>query len=251
MEVVIIGTGNVATVLSKLIVRSGHTIIEVFGREYTEALAIAKIVGAKANNVLLDINTNAAIYIIAVSDDAIINISSSLLLQNKLVLHTAGSISKEVLKKVSNNYGVLWPLQTLRKKMEEIPTIPFVIDASNHEAFMLLDKFAKSLSQQCFRANDAERIKLHLAAVAVSNFTNYLFALAENYCNNEGLDFKLLLPLINETVKRIKHHSAKDLQTGPAVRGDFATIEKHLDLLKKYPDFKKVYQLLSDNIGHK
>ena len=251
MEVVIIGTGNVATVLSKLIIKNGHTILEVLGREYTKALAIADTVGAKAINVSSDINTDADIYIIAVSDDAIADITSGLLLQNKLVIHTAGSISGDILKNMSNNYGVLWPLQTLRKEMQRIPKIPFVIDANNDAAFTLLEQFAKSLSTQCIRANDAERVKLHLAAVAVSNFTNHLFALAENYCKNEGLGFKLLFPLIDETVKRIEHRSAKDVQTGPAIRGDVETIQKHLHLLKKYPDFKKVYQLLTAGISHK
>ncbi|MEJ0101166.1 MAG: DUF2520 domain-containing protein [Bacteroidota bacterium] len=44
-----------------------------------------------------------------------------------------------------------------------------------------------------------ERVKLHVAAIFVSNFTNYLYILAEEYCRREGIDFKLLQPLIEET----------------------------------------------------
>ncbi|MBC7722045.1 MAG: DUF2520 domain-containing protein [Pedobacter sp.] len=251
MEVVIIGTGNVATVLSKLIVAKGYTITQIVGREYNKALLIAEPIGAKANDNIALINCTADLYIIAVTDDAIASIATQLQLGDKLVVHTAGSISKDVLKNSSINYGVMWPLQTLRKEMREIPSIPFVVDANNEVALNVLEIFAKSLSPQCFRATDDERVKLHLAAVTVSNFTNHLFALAEHYCNNEGLDFKLLLPLINETVNRIQHHIPKNVQTGPAVRGDVETMETHLQLLNNYPSFQQIYQQLSNSIGNK
>ncbi len=251
MEVVIIGTGNVATVLSKLIVEKGHIITEIVGREYDKALLLAEPIGAKANDSIVLINRTANLYIIAVTDNAIEDIAKQLQLGDKLVVHTAGSISKDVLENCSINYGVLWPLQTLRKEMIEIPAIPLVFDGCNQLALNALEIFAKSLSPQCFSANDEERVKLHLAAVTVSNFTNHLFTLAEDYCNAEGLNFKLLLPLINETVNRIQHHSPKNVQTGPANRGDVATIEKHWQLLNNYPSFQKIYQLLSSSIVNK
>ena len=251
MEVVIIGTGNVATVLSKLIVANGHTILEVVGRELQNASLIALPIGAKATNNIHIVSPNADIYIIAVNDDVIVEIAKQLLLNNKLVVHTAGSINKNVLNEVSNNYGVLWPLQTLRKETIVIPDIPFVIDASNIESFNILELFAKSLSTQCFRANYEDRIKLHLSAVVVSNFTNHLFALVENYCYAENLDFKLLLPLINETIKRLDNNLPKNLQTGPAVRGDFETINTHLEILEKFPSLKALYQVFTNSISYK
>ena len=134
MEVVIIGTGNVATVLSKLIVQKGHSISEIVGREYDKALLIAEPIGAKANNTISLINSNADLYIIAVSDDAIFDIAKQLQLGDKLVLHTAGSITKNALENSSINYGVLWPLQALRKEMDDTPVIPFVVDANNEAA---------------------------------------------------------------------------------------------------------------------
>ena len=251
MQVVLIGTGNVATVLSKLIVTRGHTIVEVVGRELQKALLIALPIGANATTHLNLISLNADIYIIAVNDDAIADIAKQLILHNKLVVHTAGSINKHVLSQISNNYGVLWPLQTLRKQTIEVPDIPFVIDASNNESFNILELFAKTLSKKCFRANDEDRIKLHLSAVVVSNFTNHLFALVENYCEKESLDFNLLLPLIHQTIKRLDNHSPKKLQTGPAIRGDFKTINTHIEILEKYPSLKELYQVFSNSISYK
>lgn len=251
MQVVLIGTGNVATVLSKLMVAKGHTIVEVVGRELQKALLIATPIGTKAITTINLVSLDADMYIIAVNDDAIVEIAQQLVLNNKLVVHTAGSINKNVLNQVSDNFGVLWPLQTLRKETLVIPEIPFVIDASNNASFDKLELFAKSLSKQCFRANDQDRIKLHLSAVVVSNFTNHLYALIENYCEAENLDFKLLLPLIYETIKRLDNDSPKNLQTGPAIRGDFETIETHLELLEKQPSLKLLYKVFSNSIVYK
>ena len=248
MNVVIIGTGNVATVLGKLISGNGHRIVEVVGRNAAAAQTLARLFGASANTSFSNINDSADIYIIAVVDTAIETVAKQLTLQNKLVVHTAGSVSIQVLGKLSGGYGVLWPLQTLRKEMKAIPEIPIVIDASNEATYTTLLAFTKSITKTVFRANDVKRIKLHLTAVLVSNFTNHLYTLAEDYCHKESLEFKLLLPLIQETGNRVQTNSPKAVQTGPAVRGDNTTINNHLQLLKANPTLQKIYQLLSDSI---
>jgi predicted short-subunit dehydrogenase-like oxidoreductase (DUF2520 family) len=100
-------------------------------------------------------------------------------------------------------------------------------------------------------ADDKERLKLHVAAVIVSNFSNHLYKLAEDYCKKEGLDFKQLLPLIEETAQRLKTISPSNSQTGPAIRHDRATIEQHLNLLEKYPQLKKIYEVMTQSIQDK
>ena len=248
MNVVIIGTGNVASVLGKLIISKGHKVIEIVGRNSLATAALAKILKANANTNFSKINENGDIYIIAVVDTAIETVAKQLTLQNKLVVHTAGSVSINVLNKLNNGQGVLWPLQTLRKEMKHIPEIPFVIDANSEAAYTTLLAFTKTLTDTVFRANDSKRVKLHLTAVMVSNFTNHLYALAEDYCHKESLEFKLLLPLIEQTGNRIKTNSPRTVQTGPAARKDEVTINNHLNLLKGNHTLHKIYQLLSDSI---
>jgi predicted short-subunit dehydrogenase-like oxidoreductase (DUF2520 family) len=97
-------------------------------------------------------------------------------------------------------------------------------------------------------AGDESRLKLHVAAVIVGNFTNHLYALTEEYCRKESLDFKQLLPLIWETASRIKDIPPKQAQTGPALRHDAETIHKHLELLKNHPQLKNIYVLLTESI---
>lgn len=248
MNVVIIGTGNVATVLCKLIQSKKHKLVEIVGRNQNDAFALANYCNAKANTNFEKITPNADIYIVAVSDSAIEEVLMKMDFSNKLIIHTAGSVSINLLQKYAESYGVLWPLQTLRREMGYIPAIPMIIDANNDQAYSMLLSFAKSISDTVFRANDAKRVKLHLSAVLVSNFTNHLYSLADEYCHNELLEFQLLIPLIEETSNRIKHHVPNKVQTGPAIRKDELTINTHLSLLKNYPSLHKIYSILTESI---
>lgn len=229
MNVAIIGTGNVATVLGKRIELAGHTILRMYGR-----------------GELHTIDPTADLYIIAISDSALYDLPIPL--ENQLVVHTAGSVSKDVLKHISSNYGVLYPLQSLRKELNVPTEIPLLIDANNDKSKQRLLTFAKTISEQVGIADDTQRMKLHVAAVIASNFTNHLYALAADYCKQENLDFSLLYPLINETAQRIHLFPPQQLQTGPAIRNDQVTIDHHLSLLQAHPALQELYRLLTESI---
>lgn len=248
MKVVIIGTGNVATVLSKKIQDGGHEIIQVIGRNFEKANTLASQLHTHSAYNVRYINLWADIYIIAVSDSAIPSVAIQLKLNNKIVVHTAAAVSKDVLAGCSENFGVVYPLQTLIKEMPLIPSIPVLIDANNEDTKKTLKEFSSQWADLVKVADDEERLKLHVAAVFVSNFTNYLFAIAEQYCRHEQLKFSLLYPLIEETVTRLKLHSPSAVQTGPAVREDNTTIEKHNKILENHPALADLYKLLNNNI---
>jgi predicted short-subunit dehydrogenase-like oxidoreductase (DUF2520 family) len=249
MRVVIIGAGNVATVLGRLIKKAGQEVLQVISQHATNAAVLATELNCAFADNSGVIDKTADLYLIAVTDTAISQLDETYHLGNKLVVHTAGSVSKEVLKNVTNNYGVLYPLQSLRKQnMDLQQDIPLLIDANNTEALTLLEDFAQSLSNNVNKANDEERLKLHVAAVLVSNFTNHLYALAAEYCNKEGADFKLLLPLIEETALRLRHHLPGEMRTGPAIRKDIKTLEKHLCLLLPHPSIHNIYLKMTDSI---
>ena len=249
MDIVLIGTGNTATVLGRKLKKAGHNIVQVFGRNSKDASELAYELDTESTNYWNVVNKNADLYILAVSDIAVEEVFHELQLTDKTVVHTAASVSKEVLKEGSGHYGVLYPLQSLKKDMGYLPEIPVVIDASDKKTLNMLDVLAHTISDRVVEAGDETRLKLHLAAVMVNNFTNHLYALIEKYCKDEGLDFYLLLPLIQETAARLEDASPSKTQTGPAIRGDDATIEKHLDLLNKYPQLKKIYELFTESIS--
>jgi predicted short-subunit dehydrogenase-like oxidoreductase (DUF2520 family) len=248
MEIVIIGTGNTATVLGKKLREAGHNIVQVFGRDSSAASKLAYDLNTESTNYWNIVNRDADLYILAVSDIAIEEVLQELHLPNKTIVHTAASVSKNVLKNKAHHFGVFYPLQSLRKEISHLPDIPIVIDASDESTLKELETLAQSISDKVVEAGDEQRLKLHLAAVVVNNFANHLYALAESYCNNEGIDFTLLIPLIKETAQRLEYISPSQSQTGPALRHDRETIEKHLVLLKKYPHLKKVYETFTESI---
>ena len=248
MRLVIVGSGNVATVMSRVIKKAGHEIVQVISRDATNAKTLATELETAYADSDGPVNTNTDMYLIAVKDSALYDLNKVFSAGNKLVVHTAGSISKEVLKDISHNYGVLYPLQSLRKEMDTRAGIPLLIDGNTPETIALIEDFARSISDKVSIAGDEERLKLHVAAVIVSNFTNHLYALAEEFCENEKVDFKMLVPLILETAERIENNSPAAVQTGPALRNDVFTLDRHLRLLNAYPKLKYVYLKLTESI---
>ena len=250
MKIVIIGTGNVATVLARKILQSGHLIIQVAGRNKAHAQTLGLLLKTPYTDSFYEVADNADIYIIAVSDSALTDIDSWLPQQEHgIVVHTAGAVSKLVLKKVAESYGVLYPLQSLRSNSRVIPEIPFLIDADSPDTLQQIISFSASLSGKVAFADDETRMKLHTGAVMVNNFPNYLYTLTQDFCTKENLDFSLLLPLLHETANRLEQYPAGLMQTGPAMRNDQDTITKHLSLLKAYPALSKLYAELSGSIS--
>ena len=249
MDIVIIGSGNVAAVLGRKFIAAGHDIIQVVGRNSTTASELAYEWNTVSTNYQSPISDKADIYLIAVADNAIDEVIEHLKLPGRVVAHTAASVPKEMLKKVTDHYGVFYPLQSLRKEMKVVTDIPIFFDGSDDKTKKILEKLAHSISKEkVVEAGDDARLKLHVAAVVVSNFVNHLYTLAEDYCKKEGLDFKQLLPLIEETASRLKDTSPQQAQTGPAIRHDADTIHKHLELLHNHPQLKNIYVLLTESI---
>src|SRR5690349_20527770 len=171
MDIVIIGSGNVATVLGREFKAAGHTILQVYSRNASAASKIAYEIGSESTNYKSLINKNAALYIIAVADDAIDDVAKELRLPGKVVAHTAASVDKEVLKGVSDHYGVFYPLESLRKDRRDMPDMPIFFDGNDANAKQVLEKLAHSISaEKVVEAGDDARLKLHVAAVVVSNF---------------------------------------------------------------------------------
>jgi predicted short-subunit dehydrogenase-like oxidoreductase (DUF2520 family) len=248
MRVIIIGSGNVATIMGRLILRAGHEIVQVVGRNAEPTALLAGELGGSWSDDWANIRTDAELYIVALSDNALLSFGLEVSLSDRLVAHTAGAVPQAVLVNTSKHFGVLYPLQSLRRGPAPIPEIPFLISGNNPESLSRISAFARTLSEQVVGADDVTRLKLHLAGVLVNNFSNHLYTLAAEFCGQEGIDFRLLLPLINETAARLAYLPAREAQTGPAARGDEPTIKKHIDLLDNYSDIKELYKLFTIQI---
>ena len=248
MDIIIIGSGNTATVMGGKIAAAGHRIRQVAGRREEPVRQLAAEWGSVAITRWDEMDRQADLYLVTLSDSALEGLGQVLSLPGRLVAHTAGAVPMGILQGVSERTGVLYPLQSLRKDVRPFPETPLLIDAARPEDVGLLEEVALTISRQVRRADDATRLKLHLSAVIVNNFGNFLYTLADDYCRKEGLDFSLLLPLIRETAGRLEQSGPQEVQTGPAIRGDRATIEKHLKLLDNYQGIKDLYNLFTIKI---
>jgi predicted short-subunit dehydrogenase-like oxidoreductase (DUF2520 family) len=249
MKIVIIGSGNVATSLGRLSAKAGHRILQVYSRDLSHALQLAASLNAEPVSTADAIVDNADLYLVAIKDEALENISSWLHTGHRLIAHTAGSVSIHVLEKVSSSFGVIYPFQSIRRETLPPAKIPILVDGNNADSLHILKNFAGTISDQVVEAGDGYRKKYHLAAVITNNFTNYLYTVTEAYCKKENIDFRLLIPLISETATRLTDCSPRHMQTGPAIRNDQTTIGKHLELLKEYPDIKKLYTIFTAQIA--
>ncbi|OJW30154.1 MAG: hypothetical protein BGO54_00735 [Sphingobacteriales bacterium 46-32] len=249
MDIVMIGSGNVAAVLGRKFVAAGHRIVQILSRNSTEASALAYEWDTESANYMSLINPSADVYLLAVSDKGLGEVAAQLNLPGKVVAHTAGAVAASVLADVTEHYGVLYPLQSLRKENLRLPEIPFYVDGHTAYAKAVLHQLASSVSSlPVTEATDAQRLPLHVAAVFVNNFVNHLYVLAQDYCIKNGIDFAQLTPLIRETAERISQLPPKQAQTGPAIRHDADTLRQHLQLLEAHPHLRHIYLLLTESI---
>ncbi len=249
MKISIIGTGNVAQVLGRLFVQANHTILQVFGRNPEALRECAALLAAAPIVDLAALSTDADVCIIATSDSAIATIAAQLHLPGTIVVHTSGGVSKDVLNS-HTRFGVLYPLQSLRKELPYLPQVPLFVDGNREDVKAVIATLATTIAAEVHFAGDEERLKLHVAAVFCSNFTNHLFALADRFCSREQLPFHYLIPLMEETVRRLQFSAPAYLQTGPAVRNDEPTIQRHLQVLQSYPQLAEVYTMITQSIQH-
>ena len=248
MKVVLIGAGNVAHALGTVIDKAGHEIVQVVSRNLDHAQSLAGKFDTEAGSLTNSSFVPADIYIVALSDAALESVEKITALKNQFVVHTAGSVSKNVFKQLTSTYGVLYPYQSLSKAATDIPPIPFFVEGNTEATLQQITEFAATFALRVVPATETDRLHYHVAAVFASNFTNHLFAIAEAYCRSEKIDFNNLLPMINEVTLRANHNSPRDVQTGPAVREDIFTINRHLEALASLADIKYLYLKLSESI---
>jgi predicted short-subunit dehydrogenase-like oxidoreductase (DUF2520 family) len=250
MRIVCLGSGNVATHMALAFKSAGAELLQIWSKTLSHAEVLAGQTGATATDKLKDIDRNADLYIIAVKDDAIVEIAETLKGIEGLIVHTSGATSIDVFKPdVTKHFGVLYPLQTFSKsKTVDFSKIPLCIEAGTAETQVLLKEIAKAISPLIYEVSSADRKLLHLAAVFACNFTNHLYHLGQEILQQNQLSFDLLRPLILETAEKVQTALPYDVQTGPAVRNDKQTLEKHLELLQNMPELAEIYKTLSKSI---
>jgi len=249
MDAVILGSGNVATHLAKALVSAGHRVLQVWSRNLSHAQELAEKLNSAAISSFGQLSAEADIYILSVSDDAIPELAAAFPFGDKLLVHTSGTTGSEALNERSSSIGVFYPLQTFSKQRDlDFSVIPIAVEANSAEAEDLLIELARSISNKVVKFDSEQRKALHVAAVFACNFTNHFYAIADDLLRENGLNFDLIRPLIAETSLKAAQFSPFDVQTGPAVRNDELTINKHVKFLEERTELQVLYKLISQNI---
>jgi predicted short-subunit dehydrogenase-like oxidoreductase (DUF2520 family) len=249
MRITIIGSGNVGTHLAAAFKNAGHTIVQIYSRDLQNASLLAYHVRAEAIVNLDHINPETDLFVIAVKDDAIETVASTLAKHQKLMVHTSGATDLQALLNHTANAGVFYPLQTFSKTKEvDFNTVPLCIEGADEHIALQLEQLAKTITQNVYRIGSAQRKTLHLAAVFANNFSNYLYYLAQQLLAGQQLPFDLLRPLILETAQKVQEYLPVGVQTGPAIRNDKKTMAAHLKQLSEKPKLQALYGLLSQGI---
>lgn len=245
ISVVILGAGNLATHLFKAFHESKNvTVAQWFNRNLKPILPHKNSVSITDDISKL---VEADIYILAVSDDAISDLSSQLPINDKLVVHTSGSVGIHDLDK-KNKRGVFYPLQTFTKDAEiDFKNVPICIETLEKSDLKTLKSLAEAIGSPYYKISTEQRQTLHLSAVFVNNFTNHLYRIAHEISDAKSIPFDILKPLILETAKKVQTISPYMAQTGPAKRNDKKTIKRHLKLLE-HEDHKAIYELITNSI---
>ncbi len=249
MKLTFLGSGNVATHLSRALHATGHDIVQIFSRTDTHASQLATIVGAEPITSVADIDTSADCYIYCLRDEVLQDFIRLMPpLPNAVHLHTAGSMPLDIFAGCQEHYGVLYPMQTFSKDaIVDFCHLPIFVEAHDQLALELAMTMARQLSDNVRSVNSEQRERLHVAAVFACNFTNHMYAQCQRILAEAGLPFEVMLPLIDVTAQKVHKLPPTQAQTGPAARHDTKIIAKHINMLSDKTQ-KQIYELISNSI---
>lgn len=232
IKINIIGRGNVAVHLKQAFDNVG---------------AEAVIVNPRTLDTL---QTDADFIIISVSDNAIREVAARIPSDTQaIVAHTSGTTGIDIFENAGYRHGVFYPLQTFTKGVAlSYDVIPIYVEGSDKETENKIAQLARIISWNVRHADSAKRRALHVASVFACNFTNHLWAIAEELLESEGLESGDLEPLVKETLRKAFETGAAKGQTGPAIRHDSVTIDRHLAMLADRPELADIYKTLTESI---
>lgn len=248
LAISIIGTGNVAWHLAHSFRNANVTVEFIIGRNEEQGKLLAQKVGAEFTS---DFNVTlkaSSILLISISDTAVEDIARTIKSQDIILAHTSGSLPLSILDNHKNS-GVFYPFQTFTKNVHTGQIkFPVCIEGKNESVEEALKTLANKISDQVVILPSEKRKTLHLSGVLANNFTNHLYSQTFDFLEGNGIDNTLLIPILEETLAKLRSGHPKELQTGPARRGDMEIVKKHLALLKAHPSLSTIYEVMSNSI---
>lgn len=252
MNITLVGAGNLATNLGLALVQNGHHVRQIYSRTIASARTLATCLQTDFfTNRMSELDGASDIYILSVKDDALPSVAAEIQRQlpTKLMVHTAGTLPLDTLR--VEHRGVFYPMQTFSKN-RPVPftDIPCFIEAADPDDLQTLLTLARSISNTVYEMSSEERKYLHLAAVFCCNFANHCSTLASRILEKHGIPFNVMLPLIDETTRKLHLIAPAAAQTGPAARNDQMVMNRQIATLADEDEklMAAIYRLMSQSI---
>ncbi len=239
-RVTVVGSGNVAEAFAVALAERGM-LCEVVGRNEARLEQIATLTGCCITTISKRQSTD--LYIIAVSDGAVSEVAQILkTTDSAVVVHCAGSVAM-----TDTVDGVIYPMQSFTAgRRVNFREVPLFIEGEAE----IIREVAEALSDSVTELTSEQRSHLHLAAVFACNFTNAMLTAASETLAPSGVNLAAYRPLVEETIAKAfaPNSTPQKAQTGAARRGDMATQERHLNMLKNDNKKSEIYKLISEYI---
>ena len=248
-RVVLVGAGNMATVMAYALKESGNAPVAVWSRTLESAALLGGRIGCAFTNDIASLPA-ADVVIISVPDNALRDLAAAAArcFPDALLLHTAGSIPMDALRKAgATRYGVLYPMQTVNKNSPvSLKGVTTFIEGCDDAVTEIVEKIACLISDKVVYASSEQRSSLHVAAVFACNFPNAVYNMAYELMQRSGLPFDAMLPLIDEAARKVHRMTPLEAQTGPARRADENVMNAHKAMLDD--ELADIYETLSNYI---
>ncbi|MGQ0713623.1 MAG: Rossmann-like and DUF2520 domain-containing protein [Gemmatimonadaceae bacterium] len=171
-----------------------------------------------------------------------------------VVLHASGSADPAglaALRSAGHASGTFHPLVALSDPATAPQTLhgAWIGVDGDDEARRVSERLASAVGANVLYIPPGEKARYHAAAVFASNFPTVLMCLAEELLRDVGIApptaRQALHPLFASAVENLRRGGGASALTGPIVRGDVDTIERHLQALRANPDTLDAYRALS------
>ena len=210
----IVGAGRAGSSMARALRSVGHEVIGPVGRGFDRST----------------VATGVDAVIIATSDDSIATVADSFVAgEDVVVLHLSGSLGLDVLSK-HPRIAALHPLITLPTVEvgadRLVSGITFAVAGDS-----MATSLARSLHGHVVEVADRDRPRYHAAACIAANHVVALLGQAERVAASAGLSLDAFVELTRAALDDVAALGPRNALTGPAARGDWATLQRHLDAI--------------------
>ncbi len=249
MKVSLVGAGNVAWHLGHLLYHRGYRIVQIASLRQASGERLAHLLRARWVPAHQAIFEEEDLVLVCVPDKVLFSQWRLTTASDVVVAHTAAAVPVQRAGSAYRRNAVFYPFSSFTYGQPlKRSDFPIFIEAEHHPDAVMLHRVAQQLTGKSHASDADQRLRIHLAGVFANNFVNYLLKIAFDLVSPFEYTTDILGPILEETIHKALSIGPENAQTGPALRGDLNTLQLHQRMLEATPQWKELYQLISDLI---